>query len=159
MRLPRQFFIVAGSAAIIASIAVAGLSFSLVPSATATVGEPTPDPCQDQTTSYNGGAAPGPELVAFGAQCETPTEGPPKTHTPTPQGTAVPTEEPEATNTAPAAPTTAPATSTPSGSAGSGGVTPPNTGTGGDASASDQWLIAAGSVLLLLGGAGTIGYG
>ena len=137
MRLPRQFFIVAGSAAIIASIAVGGLSFGSVLDSVEAVGDATPDP------------------TAAASE----TQGPPKTHTPTPQSTSAPTEEPEATNTAPAAPTTAPATNTPTGGSGAGGVAPPNTGTGGDASSQNQWLIAAGSVMLLAGGAGSIGFG
>jgi len=150
-----------GSAAIIASIAMAGLTFSTGTSVISAGGgtyeptyEPTFDPCLEYNTSIENNG----EIVAFGEEeCVTETQGPAKTHTPT----AEPTELTEPTEP-PATATTAPpdATDTPTGGAAGGGIQPPATGTGDAGSSTDfGWLFMAGAAALAVGGAGALGYG
>jgi hypothetical protein len=157
MKLPRQLFLITGSALVIAAVAMAGASFSVGSDLAGAVGDTTPtqDPCIEP---QGGVIQTGGELVmAQQDPCITPTEEtPPKTHTPTTE----PTDEPDPTEP----PTTAtvappPATNTPSGGAGAGGLQPPNTGTGGDTSSDMQWLLMAGGLVALTLGAGALGFG
>lgn len=157
MKLPRQLFIIGGAALVLASIAMAGVSFNIGqdPVEAAQSPDPTFDPCQQAGSINTGGEL---SIASTGEQCITPTEETlPKTHTPEPK----PTDEPrtETPNTQ-VPPTRAPATNTPSGGAGAGGLKPPSTGTGGDAGGSSfQWLMIAGGMLVAAAGIGSMGYG
>jgi hypothetical protein len=155
MRLPRQLFTIIGSAAVLAAIALGGLSFAAPGIVAGGNGCPSPDPTPDPTASLQAGI-----IQAFGEVCETPTEDEPnRTHTPV----NTPTEAPEPTEpvatTAPSTPVPPAATNTPTGGSAGGGVAPPNTGTGtGDASTlSSMWVLAA--FALLGGGLASVAYG
>ena len=153
MKLPRQLFIIGGSALVIAAIAIAGASFTVGGTEFALAGDPTPDPCL--TLGNTGG-----DLVIAAQQdpCITPTEETlPKTHTPVPRPTDAPKTDVPNTQVPP---TKAAATNTPSGGAGAGGLRPPSTGTGGDAGGSSfQWLLVAGGLFAAVAGVGSLGYG
>ena len=156
MKLPRQLFIIGGSALVLAALAMAGMSFNIGqdPVQAAQSPDPTFDPCQ-QFGNINGGG----ELAAAAQQAPcTPTEETlPKTHTPVPRPTDAPKTDVPNTQVPP---TKAAATNTPSGGAGAGGLRPPSTGTGGDAGGgSMQWLLIAGGMLVAAAGVGSLGYG
>ncbi len=157
MRIPRQVFTVTGAAALLVAIAIGATTFSQgrTDYTAFASGYTTPDPTPDPTTD------PCIQASAVGEDpCVTVTEEtPPKTHTPTPEGTPestveVPTEPATTATTAPPV-----ATSTPSGDAGAGGLTPPSTGSHGDTgAASVGWLVIAG-LALAAGGTAALGYG
>lgn len=165
MRIPRQVFTITGAAALLAAVALGGASFSLQadndvhavgeftpsPDPTAPPVTPTTDPCVDLQPSG---------ITAFGEQCTPTEETAPRTHTPTPEGTAEPTSPP-ATQPASTSTTAPPvATSTPSGGAGAGGLQPPSTGSNGDTGAADLgWLLLAAGLALAAGGTAALGYG
>ena len=165
MRIPRQVFTITGAAALLAAVALGGASFSLQadndvhavgeftpsPDPTAPPVTPTTDPCVEVQPSG---------VIAFGVQCTPTEETPPKTHTPTPESTSEPTE-PAATEPATTSTTAPPvATSTPSGGAGAGGLTPPSTGSNGDNGVGSlSWLFVAAGLALAAGGTAALGYG
>ncbi len=164
MRIPRQAFVIVGAAAVLAAIALAGTSIAISggSSTVQAVGDstPTPDPTADPCLQQ-GAIETGSDLVMAQAPECTPTEEtPPKTHTPTPESTPentveVPTEPATTSTTAPPV-----ATSTPSGDAGAGDLTPPSTGSNGDAAGSTtNWLVIAAGLALAIGGTSALGYG
>ena len=134
MRLTRRLLLVPGIAAVIASIALAGASFSgLVDSARAGVTTGTAEPTR----------------CIPGQTCPTTTPQKPKTHTPTPEG---PTETSSPATSTPVPPSAVPATNTPTGGTQAGGIQPPSTGTGpGDVDGQPWLLIAAGAALAVFG--------
>jgi hypothetical protein len=148
MRLPRQLFIVAGAAAIIAAIAIGGLTFTpFGPTVVKAVGDftPTPDPTS---------CIPGETCPTY--QVPTHTQPPAYTHTPTVR----PTEPPEDTPAPSTSTPVPPAPTSPGGGAEGGGVRPPNTGTGGGSDGNlYAWFLGAVGAGLALAGAGAIAYG
>jgi len=146
MRFNRRYLLLPGIAAILAAVALAGVSFTPVGVAPTQAGtspdptadpDPTIDPCEEQ-------------------ECITPspTAGKPRTHTPTAEPTEGPTDVPATNPPAPPAPT-----NTSTGGTQAGGVKPPSTGTGDAAAGGQPWLlIAAGAALAVFGvGATTAG--
>jgi|CXWL01.1.fsa_nt_gi hypothetical protein len=153
MRLNRRLLLLPGIAAIIASIALAGISFStLGEPALAQIADPTTDPCQQAMSIGAGG-----EVAALAQQqpCESPTEEKrPKSQTPTVKPTEVPKTDVPSTST-PVPPPPPP----PSGGTQGGGVRPPDTGTGGAGSAGSPWLFVAGGLALAVFGVGSTAFG
>jgi hypothetical protein len=141
-----------GAACLIAAVGAFGMSMGSpgVISATGNgtfepTTEPTIDPCEEEPVG----------VIVFGDQdvCETPTETIPRTHTPTPEGTEPPTE---VADTSTPGPTEPPATDTPTGGAGAGGVQPPSTGFGPDGgNGNGLWLLLAGAALAVVGAGAT----
>jgi len=138
MRLNRGPLLVTGIAAIIAAIALAGASFSGLPSAFAGVSS-TPEFTPEFT----------PATCVPGQTCPTSTPQEPRTHTPTPEPTEGPTDTAVPVTDTPAPP---PPTNTPTGGTQAGGIQPPSTGTGpGDVDGQPWLLIAAGAALAIFG--------
>lgn len=144
--------LILGVMAFVAGIALVALSIASAPidvfagtSSPTFTPDPTPDPCDD--------------FKKVPPTCTAPTQPPRSESTNTPE----PSATPEATNTSPPAQATntsaPPATATPSGGAGAGGVSPPDTGSGpGGGEAGISWMMIAGG-LLAAAGAGTFVYG
>ncbi len=131
MRLNRRLLLLPGIAAIIASIALGGISFStLADPGVALAGEPTTAPTEESR---------------------------PKSHTPTVKPTeAVVTEAP---STSTPVPPTVAAPTRPSGGAEGSGLRPPNTGTGDAGSSGTPWLLVAGGFALAAFGIGSTAFG
>ena len=129
MRLNRRLLLVPGIAAIIASIALGGISFS-------TLGEP--------------------KVALAGEPTTAPTEeGRPKSHTPT----VKPTEAPKTSVPSTSTPVPPPPPPPPAGGTQGGGVRPPDTGTGGPGSSGSPWLFVAGGLALAAFGVGSTAFG
>jgi hypothetical protein len=154
--MPRHWLFVTGGACLIAAIAIVGVSMGSAQNATATIGEPTADPTIDPCVEITQIESVGSDVSALQSEeeCETPTETIPRTHTPTPEGTEPATE---VADTSTPAPTEPPATDTPTGGAGAGGVQPPSTGFGPDGgNGGGLWLLLAGAALAAVGAGATV---
>ncbi len=145
----------AGSAVLVAGLALIAFAFAPVGSSSVLAGNGcvTPQP----SPTPQGSVILGEGVNSLGEQCPTATPTVPR-RTVTPEPTtriAEPTDEAPTTvpSTPAVPPTTAPPTATPSGGAGGGGIAPPNTGDGSAAGTSGTaWLVAAGALLAMTGG-------